>query len=79
MNRRRILAWIGILILVSMYLVNLVLALIGSDFAQKMLQVSVICTIAIPIILYGFLMVMKATGADQKVEIVEDEEEEAQE
>ena len=75
MNKRRVLAWIGIAILILMYLSNLILALIGSDFAREMLKVSAVSTIAIPIILYGFLMVMKATGGDQKVDIVEDEEE----
>lgn len=73
MNKRRILALIGIGFLVLLYLSNLILALIGSDYAQVLLKVSTVCTIAIPIILYGFMVVMKSAGNDKKVDIADDE------
>lgn len=62
MKKKRILAWIGIILLAGMYLSNLVLALIGSDLATEMLKVCALCTVAIPIVLYGFLVVMGKTG-----------------
>mgnify|MGYP003098894713 CR=1 FL=1 len=53
MKKKRILAWICILFLVGMYVTDFVLALIGSDLARNMLMASCICTILIPIVLYG--------------------------
>jgi len=62
MKRKRILAWIGIVLLAGMYLTNLVLALIGSEFTQNMLKLCAVCTVAIPILLYGCLVAMGKTG-----------------
>lgn len=73
-NRRgaqRILALIGIAILVLMYLTNLILALIGSEFTTNLLKATMVMTIAIPIMLYGMLVVMK--GADHFLRKPEEE------
>ena len=56
--KKRVLAWIGIVLLLSMYIADIVLALIGSDLARTMLRVSVGCSVVIPIILYGCYMAM---------------------
>ncbi|MBQ9387977.1 MAG: hypothetical protein IJU01_04880 [Lachnospiraceae bacterium] len=56
---QRILAWIGIGLLLALYLTNLVLALIGSDFARTLLWISLVATIMIPIILYFFILMLK--------------------
>ena len=60
MNRRRVFAWIAIVLLGCMYLACLVLALIGSEAAQFWLKVSIVCTMVVPLILYGFLVLTKA-------------------
>ncbi len=56
---RRVMAVIAIILLLSMYLINLVLALIGSEWAQEMLKLTMVMSIMIPILLYAFLMIMK--------------------
>ena len=58
-NTRRILAIIGIALLLAMYLINLVLALIGSEEARNMLKVTMVMSIMIPILLYAILMLTK--------------------
>ncbi len=60
MNRRRVFAWIAIALLGGMYLACLVLALIGSETAQFLLKVAIVCTMVVPLILYGFLVLTKA-------------------
>ena len=62
MKKKRILAWIGIAILASMYLMDLILALSGSPAARQWLTASLVCTAAIPVLLYGFLVVTGRTG-----------------
>jgi len=56
--KKRVLAWIGIVLLLSMYIADIIFALIGSEFARTMLRISVGCSVAIPIILYGCYMAM---------------------
>ena len=58
--KKRILALTGIGLLLAMYLINAVLALIGSPDAVEMLKVSAAMTVLIPLVLYGFLVVAKA-------------------
>lgn len=62
MKKKRVLAWIGIVLLAGMYLVDLILALVESPIAKQWLMASLICTVAIPILLYGFLVVSGKTG-----------------
>ena len=62
MKKKRILAWICILFLVGMYVTDFVLALIGSDLARNMLMASCICTILIPIVLYGVVTAFGGRG-----------------
>lgn len=70
-SMKQIFAILCIVILVSMYLLNLVLALIGSEYTQNLLKGTMAMTIALPIILYGMLVVMK--GADSFLKKPEDE------
>ena len=62
MKKKRVLAWIGIILLAGMYLTDLILALVGSPIAKQWLMASLICTVAVPILLYGFLVVSGKTG-----------------
>ena len=67
MKKKRILAWICILFLVGLYVTDFVLALIGSDLARNMLMASCICTILIPIVLYGVVTAFGGRGRDPKI------------
>lgn len=60
MNKRRVFSWIAIVLLGGMYLACLILALIGSEAAQFWLKVSLVCTMVVPLVLYGFLVLTKA-------------------
>lgn len=76
-KKRRLLAVIGIIILVSMYVLNLVLALIGTDWARQALKGTMILSIAIPILLYAFLMLMKKNpGGNDEEELTQEQKEE---
>ena len=72
MKKKRILAWIAIGILLTLYLMNLILALIGNESARSMLAASSMCTVLIPILLYG--VVVAAGHRKHKDEIVPDED-----
>ncbi len=56
MKIKRILALAGVVLLAALYISTLVLALIGSKEALKLLVVAVFCTIAVPVMIHLFLM-----------------------
>ena len=60
--KRRILALAGIALLVLMYVLTLVFALIGSDWATRALQLSVVLIVAVPVVLWAFLMTLRRRG-----------------
>lgn len=53
-NRRvkQILAIIGLVIIVGLYIVTLVLALSGSENTKHLFTASIVCTVMVPVILY---------------------------
>ena len=53
---KRILAWIGIILLVAMYVMTLVFALLGKEYAKQMVLASVSMTIIIPVLIYAMQM-----------------------
>lgn len=55
-NGRQILAIIAIVLLVGMYVAALVFSLIGSDFANTMLKISLLGTFIVPILIYVIMM-----------------------
>ena len=59
---RRILALLGVVILVGMYLVTLVFALSSSPNATNMLMASIACTVIIPCLLYGMILIARVLG-----------------
>ena len=59
-NMKRILAWIAIILLLSMYLLSFIFALIKSEFAGSLFRASLGCTILVPVFLYLFLITAKA-------------------
>ena len=56
---RQILAVTGIVLLLSMYLVCLILAITGKHEATTMFKAALGATIAVPLVLYAFLMLLK--------------------
>ena len=58
-NGRRILAWIGILLLVGMYAAALIASFQKSEYAQVIFRGALGCTIIVPVFLYLVLMVAK--------------------
>ena len=56
---RRILALLGVIILVGMYVVTLVFALSSSPNANNMLMASVVCTVVVPCLLYGMILITR--------------------
>ena len=70
---RQILAWIAIIALVGLYAATLIFSLIGSPFAQKMFQASLLCTFVIPIIIWLCMMALK-WSEDSSVTIDPDDE-----
>ena len=53
---QRITALIGVILLVSLYVLSLVFALIKSPYSLQMFLVSVASTIAIPLMIHFFMM-----------------------
>ena len=59
---RRKLAWAGIIFLAGLYVVDLVLALVGSPAAAMWLKISLFLTIVLPILLWIFLVLIGKTS-----------------
>ena len=56
---RRIVAIVGIVFLIGLYISTLVFALMKSPNAQSLLTLSIYCTVAVPVFLYAFGLVTK--------------------
>lgn len=63
---KRILALLGVFLLIAMYLCTLIFALIDSPAVFGLLKASIAATILIPVILYGLLMVTRLLKDDSK-------------
>lgn len=60
MNKaKRILALIGVIILVAMYLITLILAFMSSPASKGMLMASIGCTIVVPCLIYGMMIIAR--------------------
>jgi len=56
---KRIGALALVVILLALYITTFILAFIKSPTAQKLFQVSAIATIALPVTLYGYMLIYK--------------------
>lgn len=56
---KRIMALIGAILLIGMYLVTLILGLTASPSTKGMLLASIACTVIVPCLLYGFMLVAR--------------------
>ena len=59
---RQIMAMACIIILLALYALNLVLALVGSEFSHNLLKGTFAITIMLPILMYGCLVLMQAAS-----------------
>ncbi|MBO5198808.1 MAG: hypothetical protein J6B85_09875 [Lachnospiraceae bacterium] len=58
-NGKRIAAIAGIAVLVLMYLLTLIAAITAKPYANGLFMASAVCTVIIPILLYGFIVIYK--------------------
>lgn len=56
---KRILALLGVILLVGMYLATLIFALMENENASDLLMASILCTIAVPVLLYGYILLCR--------------------
>lgn len=56
---RQILAWIGIILLIALYVSAMVLAFMGGERAKEMLGVAIFCTFVVPIMLWVYTFIYK--------------------
>ena len=56
---RRVLALIGIILLVALYASTLVFALMDSPIAGKLLMAAIFCTIVVPVLIYAMGLVAR--------------------
>ena len=59
---KRIFALAGAVVLAGMYLAVLILGLTASPAAQDMLMAAIACTVIIPCLLYGMMLIAKVLG-----------------
>ena len=56
---KRILALLGAVILAGLYLIVLILGLTASPAARNMLMAAIACTVIIPCLLYGMILITR--------------------
>jgi len=57
MKLKRLLALIGAILLIGMYVSTLIFSLMDSELGADMFKASIICTIIIPFLLYAFTLI----------------------
>ena len=63
---KHVLAWAGIILLVSMYVITLIVALMGGENVMNYLMACVFLTILLPIVLWFLLLMIKNREQDRK-------------
>lgn len=56
---KRIMAWAGIIILAGLYLITFLLGILGNENTKGMLMASIICTVIVPCLMYGMMLIAK--------------------
>ena len=67
MNKKRIAAIIGLILIGLLYLATLALAFLDSPFARNCLMASLFCTIVVPAVLYGYITFL-GSGSSKRQE-----------
>ena len=68
---RRILAILGLVLLVSMYLITLFCAVFDTGNDMAMFKASVTCTILVPILIWGYTVIYRLAKGRQEKELQE--------
>lgn len=63
---KQILAIIGVIFLVGLYLTTLVVAIIDNTNGMVMLKASVVATIIIPVLMWAYALIYRLTRGDKK-------------
>ena len=56
---KRAVAWIGILILLGVYLATVILGIFGSEATADMFMACIICSVVIPCLMYAMLLIAR--------------------
>ena len=56
---KRIFAMIGVILILAMYVLTIVFACMKSPQAKQLLTGAIICTIAVPVVIYAITLVIK--------------------
>lgn len=56
---KQISAMVGIVVIVSMYIISIISAIFASEYAPGLFLASIFSTLVIPIMIYGFIAVYK--------------------
>lgn len=63
---KRILALIGVILLIGLYLVTLILAFVDPTASKDWLKAAVSATLVIPVLLYGYILVYRILTKNKK-------------
>ncbi len=56
---KRIVAWVGILILLGIYLATFILGIFGSEATKNMFLACIVCSVVIPCLMYAMLLIAR--------------------
>ncbi len=65
---KRIAAIIGIILIISMYLVSFISAFFATEYSYGLFMASIFCTIVIPLMIYLYTMVYKIVHRKDETE-----------
>lgn len=63
---KRIMAIVGIAVLLSLYIITLVAAIMAKPYAHSFFVASIFCSFVVPVLIYAFLLIGKAFGIKEK-------------
>ncbi len=64
MNAKRIFALIGALLLLALYVSALIFAVIDHPASDDLLQAAILCTVAVPVMIYAMILVWRVLKKD---------------
>lgn len=56
---KRVLALVGVILLLAMYIATFVLAMMKSPATDGLFRAAIFCTLTVPILLYGYQLIYK--------------------
>lgn len=71
MKLKRILALAGALLLLAMYSCTLIFAFADSPASRDLLKASVVCTVVLPMLLYGYALIYRVSRSSSDADAPE--------